>query len=178
MSNNTGLSFLDILNIVLSSISAVGSIATIITLFISIRKLFGKLIIKGELPIRNSKCYYINIYNSRVFDKEVVSISFVKGNPKTNDSHYFGVLRNENYAELINAKKHFVISKNDSISIEIPTKTIVSEYINIGEALGKPYDTIYIAIKDNNGKRYYINTHYNIDFFNKLNSEKIEENHG
>ena len=172
MSNNTGLSFLEILNIILSSISAVGSIATIITLIFSIRKLFGELIIKGELPTRNSKCYFINIYNPRVFDKEVVSISFVKGNPKKSNSHYFGVLRNEKYAEHINAKKHFVIPKNDSISIEIPTKTIISEYNCIGEAWGKPYDTIYISINDNNGKRYYINTHYNIEFFKKFNTKK------
>ena len=168
LNTDTGSSFWDIINIVLSFISAVGSIATVITLVITLRKIFGKLKIKGKLSIKHSGHYYIDIYNNRSFDSEVESILFVKGNPRFLNSCIFGSLNNDCYKEMINSKNNFVIPKNDYISIDIPTKNIISNYESIGESLGKPYDTIYISVNDNRGNSYYIKTGYNIDFFKRI----------
>ena len=47
-------------------------------------------------------------------------------------------------------------------------------YKTIGEAIGKPFDKIYILVKDKRGKSYCVNTGANVDFFKILGQQ--EEN--
>lgn len=161
---------LEVFQLIVNIMSLLASIATVLMFLKIYWDLNAKLKIKGESPLFKCGQYNIYIFNRKVFDAEIITILFFKGNPSSSNSYIFGRLNNLNYPELINPKSNnILIPKNDSIIISVPLETIVKQYDNnIGESLGKPYDNIYISIRDNCGKRYNINTNGNIDFWRKI----------
>lgn len=161
---------LEVFQLIVNIMSLLASIATVMMFLKIYWDLNAKLKIKGELPFLKCEHYNIYAFNRKVFDAEIISISFSKGNPSGSNGHIFGTINNLDYPEFINSKNnYFIIPKGDSIIISIPLETIIKQYdANIGEAFGKPYDNIFICIRDNCGRRYNINTNGNIDFWRKI----------
>ena len=157
------------LNLALEIIQAIGAIATAVSVILLLTKLSKKLKVSGEMPIKNSNEYLVSIYNNTPYDNEITSIQFWKGNPIGAfssspslfflvDLSYTGQLINEN-------TQNIILPKDSYVDIPIPCCDIALHYEKIGEAIGKPYDTIYILIRDRRGHKYCINTHYNVDMF-------------
>ena len=67
--------------LILSCLDAIGSIAAAITLFIGLQKMSHKLKIEVEFPVKNSKILLLTVYNNTMFDNEIRSVNFYKGNP-------------------------------------------------------------------------------------------------
>ena len=164
--------------IVFSIINAIGSLATAITLIIALTKFSRKLKVKGEFPIKNSGTYLLSIYNNTLYDNEIKGVFLCKGNPLnllTDNYSIYHTINFEEYGLTINPNtKNAIIHKDSCIEIPIPCKCIACNYKTIGEAIGKPFDKIYILVKDKRGKSYCVNTGANVDFFKILGQQ--EEN--
>lgn len=157
------------LNLALEIIQAIGAIATAVSVILLLSKLSKKLKVNGEMPLKNTNEYLISIYNNTAYDNEITSIAFWKGNPlgalSTSPSLFF-LVDLSGTGQPINENTHNIILPKESyIEIPIPCRDIALHYEEIGEAIGKPYDTIYILIRDRRGNKYCINTHYNVDMF-------------
>ena len=162
--------------IIFSIINAIGSLATAITLIIALTKFSRKLKVKGEFPIKNNGIYLLSIYNNTLYDNEIKGIFLCKGNPlnlSNNNSTIYYALNFEDYDLTINPNtKNAIIHKDSCIEIPIPCKCIACNYKTIGEAIGKPFDKIYIFVKDKRGKSYCVNTGENADFFRILGQQQ------
>ena len=152
----------------LEIIQAVGAIATAVSVILLLLKFKKRLKVSGEIPIRNAGEYLIRIENNTLYDNEIVSITFWKGNPvnlMTSPVLFFSP-ELSSIEQQINENTHNVIIPKDShIEIPIPCYDIAINYEHIGEAIGKLYDTIFVLIKDHRGNKYCINTHSNTDMF-------------
>lgn len=166
------------LTIIFSIVNAIGSIATAITLIIALTKFSRKLNVKGEFPIKNSGIYLLSIYNNTLYDNEIKEIFLYKGNPSNlfiSNSTICYALNFEDYDLTINPNTKNVIIHSDSyIEIPIPCKCIACNCKTISEAIGKPFDKIYIYVKDKRGKSYCVNTGKNADFFRMLGQQHEE----
>lgn len=152
----------------LEIIQALGAIATSVSVILLLLKFNSKLKIRGEIPIKNGEEYLVSIYNNTVYDNEIVSISFWKGNPLSlfSSPTLFYSLNLSSTGHPINENtQNIILSKNSYIEIPISCHDIALNYDTIGEAIGKLYDTIYVLVKDRRGNKYCINTHSNVDMF-------------
>ena len=166
--------------LILSCLDAIGSIAAAITLFIGLQKMSHKLKIEVEFPVKNSKILLLTVYNNTMFDNEIRSVNFYKGNPSNLFStvSMFCSINLPDYSLDINPNTgNVIISKGSYVEIPIPCQYIACNYANIVEAIGKPYDKIYLAVRDRCGKTYHKNTGENIDFFRILGKQGETENH-
>lgn len=154
---------------ILRIIDAVGSVATAITLIIAIVKFKPRLRIIGECLLRDNNHYLITAYNNKNTDIEIETISFYKGNPRKIGSFpvYF-VDYDENGAEVNPASKRIIVKKDSHVDVLVSFQKIVDGYDNTGEAIGKPFDILYVVVRDNKGNRYVINTKHNVEYFRKL----------
>lgn len=159
---------MDKFELALKIIDAIGSVSAAIGIVIALNKFSKKLKVVGEFPVRNRGTYLLSIYNDTVYDNEIKSITFFKGNPqssRTESSAFWSLYFNDfDLPKSANTKNIFV-EKGGCVEIPIPCKLIVKNYDIIGEAMGKPFDKIYISICDKNGRYYYISTNENIDYF-------------
>lgn len=154
--------------LVLEVLQAVGAVATAISLIVLLSKYRTKLKVNGEMPIKNTDRYLISIYNNTPYDNEITSISFWKGNPVnvfSSPSLFFSVDFSSVGQPINENTKNISLPKESNVEIPIPCNSIALNYSNIGEAVGKVYDTIYVLIRDRRGHKYCINTHSNIDMF-------------
>ena len=152
----------------LEIIQAVGAIATAVSVILLLLKFKKRLAISGEILIRNTERYLIRIENNTLYDNEIESITFWKGNPikTTTTPVLFFCPELSTLGQQINKNTHnVIIPKGVHIEILIPCHDIAIHYEGIGEAVGKLYDTIYILVKDLRENKYCINTHSNIDVF-------------
>ena len=148
---------------------ALGSIAAVVGVIITLASYRKKLKVTGEFPIRNSNVFVIRIANSRNCDNEVKSIDFIKGNPRKSESHIFHSVSFSGYTEHLNPTTNNIIVPHSSyVDIPVPCKCVACNYKKIGEAFGKPFDTIFVQVRDVNGNTYSINTNANVNFFRKL----------
>lgn len=154
--------------LVLEVCQAVGAFATAISLIVLLSKYRSKLKVDGEMPIKNVDQYLIRVYNNTAYDNEITSISFWKGNPVSffSSASLFFLVSFSSVGQPINENtRNISLPKESNIEIPIPCHSITLNYDNIREAIGKPYDTIYVLIRDRRGHKYCINTHSNIDMF-------------
>lgn len=152
-------------------VGTLGSIATVVTVIITLASYRTKLKVSGQFPIRNSNEFVIRIANTRKCDSEIKSIVFFKGNPNKSDSYVFHCVSFSDYNEHLNPTTNNIIVPHASyVDIPVPCKCVACNYKKIGEALGKPFDTIFVQVKDVNGNTYSINTNANVEFFRKLSS--------
>ena len=157
------------LTILFQLIGATGAIATIIGLFIKLEPYRLKLKVTGEFPIRNSNVFVIHIKNTRNSDNEIKSIVFIKGDPNKFNHHIFYSVSFDDYGEYLSPVTNNILVHHSSyVDIPVSCKCVVCNYEKIGEALGKPFDTIFIQIQDTNGHTYRVNTHANVEFFRRL----------
>ena len=155
----------------LSIVDAFGSVATAIGLFITLFKFKKKLKISHEFPVKNSDILLISINNNTIYDSEIKSISFSKGNPKhilKESNIFYTVSFNEFDLTLNPNTNNIVVPKGTIVEVPIPCKCIACNYESIGEAFGKPYDSIFVVVRDNKGHTYSKNTQVNIDYFRKV----------
>ena len=154
--------------LVLDVIQAIGAIATAISVIILLSKFSTRLKVRGELSRNNWSEYIISIFNNTSFDNEIKSILFWKGNPKgllSSPSVFYAVDMSSIEKPRNEITGNIILGRDSYIDIPIPKKDIVSHYNEIGEAIGKPYDTIFVQVIDRKGHSYCINTHANIDMF-------------
>ncbi len=157
------------MSIVFQLIDAIGSIATAIAVIITLAPYRTRLKISGEIPIRKSKNYVLNIVNPRNRDNEIKAIMFCKGNPRSSQCHIFYCVEFSHFQDNLNPHTNNVmIPSMKNIELSIPCGCIVCNYDIVGEPFGKPFDTIYIRIKDIRGNIYTVNTHCNIDLFRNV----------
>ena len=155
----------------LSIVDALGSVATAIGLFITLFKFKKKLKISHEFPVKKSDILLISINNNTIYDSEIKSISFSKGNPKhilKESNIFYTVSFNEFDLTLNPNTNNIVVPKGTIVEVPIPCKCIACNYESIGEAFGKPYDNIFVFVRDNKGHTYSKNTQVNIDYFRKV----------
>ena len=163
---------------VLSIIDAVGSISAAIGIFVTALKFRKRLKIKCEFPIRKTDTFLITAYNNTIYDNEIQSVCFCKGNAKNllKESTIFYCVNFNNMNLTLNPNNECVIvPKGTFLEISVPCKSIADHYNIIGEAIGKPFDKIHVIIYDKNGHSYCLNTHRNIDYFRIVsNNESIK----
>ena len=157
--------------LVLSVLDAIGSISAAIGIIIALLKFRRRLKIKGEFPIKNSGTFLITVYNNTIYDNEIKSICFCKGNPKSiwGDSSIFYSIEFGDFDLEVNPNtRNAIISKGSCIEIPVQCKCVACNYEIIGESTGKLFDKIYVLVRDKKGHTYCLNTHENIDFFRRI----------
>ena len=164
---------MEILKLFFEIIGALGSIGTMISAFFLLKKLSSKLKISVEFPIKTPGEILITINNNTSFDNEIKYISFHKGNPnncwKESSLAYFVDLSETGFSTNPNTG-NIIIEKNSSLEIPIPCKCVACNYDTLGEMFGKPFDTIFVLVKDRKGHKYCRNTHCNIEYFRKVSA--------
>ena len=123
----------------LSIVDALGSVATAIGLFITLFKFKKKLKISHEFPVKKSDILLISINNNTIYDSEIKSISFSKGNPKhilKESNIFYTVSFNEFDLTLNPNTNNIVVPKGTIVEVPIPCKCIACNYESIGEAFG------------------------------------------
>lgn len=163
------------ISIVLEVIQAIGAIATAISVFIIIKKMRKKLIVSGEVPIRKNKVFVITVTNNTDCDSEIIAINLFKGSPRSFNSVLFDSIGFDSLGVSLNSStNNIIVPSKSTINVAIPFSFIVNSYDKtVGEMIGKPFDTIYVEVKDNHGYRYYLNSKYNIDFYRKIAHDDI-----
>lgn len=157
--------------LVLSTLDAVGSISAAIGIIIALLKFRRRLKIKGEFPIKNTGIFLITVYNNTIYDNEIKSVCFCKGDPKSllgDTSIFYSIEFSDFDLELNPNTKNAIISKESCIEVPVSCKCIACNYETIGESMGKPFDKIYVLVRDNRGNSYSLNTHENIEYFRRI----------
>ena len=161
-----------------SCLDAIDAIASVINSIPIIRKLSHGLNIEVEFPIKNGNILLLTAYNNTDYDNEIESVNFYKGRPSSAFSSIFYSLDLQDCNHDTNPNTgNIIVQKRSHVEISIPCQCIACNYANIGEAIGKPYDKIYLAVRDRCGKTYHKNTGRNIDFFRILGKQGETENH-
>lgn len=159
------------LELVFEIIGAVGSISTAISVIILLFKFRKKLKITCTFPLKNSGIFLITIYNNTMYDNEIKSICFSKGNQKNiwkQSNMFFYVNFNDYSLEINQHTKNLIVHKESYIEIPISHKCIACNYETVGEMFGKPFEKIYVCVTDKNGHKYYLKTGVNIEYFRKI----------
>ncbi|MBR2883173.1 MAG: hypothetical protein IKB93_00120 [Clostridia bacterium] len=157
--------------LILIILDAVGSISAAIGIIVSLVKFSKRLRIIGEFPIRKTDTFLITVYNNTLYDNEIKSICFCKGNAKNlfNESSIFYCVDFNDFNLTLNPNTECaIVPKGSFIEIPVLCKCIACNYNIIGESIGKPYDKIHVLIYDKNGHSYSLNTHRNVDYFRRV----------
>lgn len=152
-------------------ISAAGSVSTAISVIVLLLKFKKKLKIDCSFPLKKSDIFLITIYNNTVYENEIKSICFSKGNLKNiwKESNIFYCVNFNDFDLEINQNTNdIVIHKDSYIEIPISNKCVACNYETFGEMYGKPFEKIYVCITDKNGHKYHFKTGVNIEYFRKI----------
>ena len=156
------------LELIFEIIGAVGSISTAISVILLLFKFRKKLKITCSFPLKNSEIFLITIYNNTLYDNEIKSVCFSKGNQKSifKESNIFFVVNlNEYNLEINQHTKNIIVHIESYVEIPISHKCIACNYETVGEMFGKPFEKIYVCVTDKNGHKYYLKTGVNIEYF-------------